>query len=152
MEALRNRVPDPMHASTAVTLLELQHQQQNQIQNGTSGSPVYEPIEHQFQQPQIREDEYTSPASMSVSSHPSGTRSEVPYPRPQMFESPSAVSYGGSDLKRKRGHFELNIERSVDVVAKGLISLADAELYFRTFFQGCVSLSILNLVNYTKGV
>lgn len=136
-----------MHASTAVTLLELQHQQQNQIQNGTSGSPVYEHIEHGFQQPQIRENEYTSPVSMSASSHPSGTRTEVPYSRPQMFESPSALSYGGSGLKRKRGDFELNIERSVDVVAKGLISLADAELYFRTFFQGCVSFSVLNIDN-----
>ncbi|PMD17786.1 hypothetical protein NA56DRAFT_578416, partial [Hyaloscypha hepaticicola] len=137
MEALRNRVPDPINASTAVTLLELQHQQQNEIQNRTSGSPVYKHIGNQFQQPQIREDEYTSPVSMSVSSHPSGTRTEVPYPRAQMYESPSAVSYGGSGLKRKRGDFELNIERSVDVVAKGLISLADAELYFRTFFKGC---------------
>lgn len=145
MEALRNRVPDPIHASTAVTLLELQHQQQNEIQNGTSGSPVYEHIGNQFQQPQIREDEYTSPVSMSVGSHPSGMRNEVPYPRAQMYESPSAVSYGGSGLKRKRGDFELNIERSVDVVAKGLISLADAELYFRTFFKGCVSFSVLNL-------
>jgi hypothetical protein len=144
MEALRNRVPDPIHASTAVTLLELQHQQQNQIQNGTSGSPMYEHIERRFQQSQIREDEYTSPVSMSVSSHPSGTRTEIPYPRPQIYESPSAISYGGFGLKRKRGDFELNIERSVDVVAKGLISLADAELYFRTFFQGCVSFSVLN--------
>lgn len=147
MEALRNRVPDPIHASTAVTLLELQHQQQNQIQNGTSGSPVYEHNEHRFQQSQIREDEYTSPVSMSVSSHPSGPRTEVLYPRPQMYESPSAISYGGFGLKGKRGDFELNIERSVDVVAKGLISLADAELYFRTFFQGCVGFSVLNLDN-----
>jgi hypothetical protein len=54
-------------------------------------------------------------------------------------ESPGTISYGSSSLKRKRGDFELNLERTVDVVAKGLISLADAEVYFRTFFQGCVS-------------
>jgi hypothetical protein len=146
MEALRNRVPDPIHASTAVTLLELQHQQQSLIQNESSGSPAYENIEQQFQQPQIREDEYTSPVSMSVSSHPPGTRTDVPFPQSQMYnQSPSAISYSSSRLKRKRGDFELNVERSVDVVAKGLISLADADIYFRTFFQGCVSLSTYSL-------
>lgn len=147
MEALRNRVPDPMHARTAATLLEMQHQQQIQIQNGTSGSPLYDHSEHSFQQKQIREDEYTSPVPMSGSAHPSGTRAELPFPPPQMFESPSAVSYGGSGLTRKRGDFELNIERNVDFVAKGLISLADEELYFRTFFQGCASFSVLRSDN-----
>jgi hypothetical protein len=44
-----------------------------------------------------------------------------------------------SSTKRKRGDFELNVEGSVDVVAKGLVSLADAEVYFGAFFQGCVS-------------
>jgi hypothetical protein len=42
-------------------------------------------------------------------------------------------------LKRKRGDFEVNVERGIDVVGKGLISHEDAGVYFRAFFQGCVS-------------
>lgn len=43
------------------------------------------------------------------------------------------------NLKRKRRDFELNVEPTIDVVTQGLISMADAFLYFQTFFQGCVS-------------
>jgi hypothetical protein len=131
MEVLRTRVPD---TTTAVALLELQHQQQ--AQTGTSASPTYS---HQFQQ--IRENDFASPVSMSVSSHPSQTQAEVAF----FGESPQARSqtgYGAPSLKRKRGDFELNVERGVDVVSKGLVSVEDAGVYFRAFFQGCVSHSL----------
>ncbi|KIM93968.1 hypothetical protein OIDMADRAFT_207874 [Oidiodendron maius Zn] len=54
------------------------------------------------------------------------------------LDSPS-TSYGtGAGVaKRKRGDFELNAEVGLDVVSSGLISLEDAGVYFRTFFQGC---------------
>jgi hypothetical protein len=135
MEVLRTRVPD---TTTAVVLLELQRQQQ--AQNGTSASPTYS---HQFQQ--IREDDFVSPVSMSVSSHPSQTQAEA-----ALFgESPQARSqarYGVPSLKRKRGDFELNVENGVDVVSKGLINVQDAGVYFRAFFQGCVSHSLSKAV------
>jgi len=142
MEALRNRVPDAIHANTAVTLLELQHQQQTQVQNGNHTSPTYS---HQFREQQLRENDYTSPVSMSVSthSHPSQRQPETAFSQPQIFSQSPRTEYGISSLKRKRGDFELNVERSMDVVAKGLISLADAEVYFGAFFQGCVSLTLL---------
>jgi hypothetical protein len=137
MEALSNRVPDTIHTNTAVTLLELQHQQQ--VQNGSSGSPLYE---DRYHQQQIRENDYTSPVSMSVGSHPSHTQQELALSQQQLYnESPSTVGYDSS-VKRKRRDFELNVERSVDVVNKGLISLSNAEVYFKTFFQGCVSLRL----------
>ncbi|PVH76092.1 hypothetical protein DL98DRAFT_465595 [Cadophora sp. DSE1049] len=41
------------------------------------------------------------------------------------------------NLKRKRRDFELTVEPTADVISKGLISMADAFLYFQTFFQGC---------------
>lgn len=41
--------------------------------------------------------------------------------------------------KRKRGDFELNIDVESDVVASGVISYDNAVVYFRTFFEGCVS-------------
>lgn len=136
MEALRNRVPDAVHTTTAVTLLELQHQQQNQ--SGRKTSPAYS---HQFQQQQLGENECTSPVSMSVSthSHPSQPQPENAFAQTQMYNQSPGTEYGLASLNRKRGGFELNVERSVDVVAKGLISLADAEVYFGAFFQGCVS-------------
>jgi hypothetical protein len=40
--------------------------------------------------------------------------------------------------KRKRAEFELSFETPGDVVSKGIISYHDAELYFETFFGGCV--------------
>jgi hypothetical protein len=122
MEALRNRVPD---TTTAVALLELQ------ARDGSSGSPAYS----QFQQ--MRESDFASPVSMSIGSHPSRTQADVAFSQ-QFLESPRAA-YGMASLKRKRGDFELNVERSVDVVDKGLISHEDAGVYFRAFFQGCVS-------------
>lgn len=91
---------------------------------------------------------------MSVSTHslPSQSQAEVPFSQPQVYnESPgTANSHDVSSLKRKRGDFVLNVERSVDVVAKGLISLADAEVYFRTFFQGCVSCFLLLTIDQVK--
>jgi hypothetical protein len=129
IEVLRNRVPD---TNTAVTLLEFQNQQ---VQNSNSTPPTYS---HQFQQ--IRENDLASPVSMGVGSHPSRTQAEVTFSQP-FIESPRA-SYGVSSLKKKRGDFEFNVERSVDVVSKGLVSLEDAGVYFRAFFKGCVSYSL----------
>jgi len=135
MEALRNRVPD---TTTAVTLLELQHQVNQRSQFENRGSPTYS---HQLQQQPLRENDYTSPVSMSVSTHsqPSQPQLENAFSQVQTFDDSPRTEYGLASSKRKRGDFELNAERSVDVVAKGLISLSDAEIYFGTFFQGCVS-------------
>ena len=137
MEALRNRVPD---TTTAVTLLELQHQVNQRAQMENQASPTYS---HQFQQQQLRENDYTSPVSMSVvstHSNPSQSQPENAFSQAQTFNQSPRTEYGLNPLKRKRGDFELNVERSVDVVAKGLISLPDAKVYFGAFFQGCVSL------------
>jgi TolA-binding protein len=135
MEALRNRVPD---TTTAATLLELQHQVNQRSQSENRSSQTYS---HQFQRQQLRENEYTSPVSMSVSthSHPSQPHPETAFSQPHLFSQSPRTEYDISALKRKRGGFELNVEGSVDVVAKGLISLADAQMYFGAFFQGCVS-------------
>ena len=48
-------------------------------------------------------------------------------------------------VKKKRGDFELNAEAGLDVVSSGLISLEDAGVYFRTFFQGCVSFTLFEV-------
>lgn len=51
------------------------------------------------------------------------------------LQSPSTSYRNGAGLvKRKRGDIELNVEVGLDIVSKGLISLEDAGLYFRTFF------------------
>ncbi|KAE9362899.1 hypothetical protein N431DRAFT_424290 [Stipitochalara longipes BDJ] len=133
MEALRNRVPD---TTTAVTLLELQHQVNQRTQMENRASPTYP---HHFQQQQLGGNDYTSPVSMSVSthSHPSQPQPENAFSQAQTFQQSPRTEYGLNSLKRKRGDFELNAERSVDVVAKGLISLSDAEVYFGAFFHGC---------------
>jgi len=135
MEALRNRVPE---TTTAVTLLELQHQVGQRSQIGNRSSPTYS---HQFQQQPPIENDYTSPVSMSVSthSHRSQRQPRNAFSQVQTFDQSPRTEYGLATLKRKRGDFELNTERSIDVVAKGLISLSDAQVYFAAFFQGCVS-------------
>jgi hypothetical protein len=135
MEALRNRVPD---TTTAATLLELQHQVD---QRGQSENRAPQSYSQQFQQQQLRENEYTSPVSMSVSthSHPSQPHPETTFSQPHLFSQSPMTEYDITTLKRKRAGFELNVEGSVDVVAKGLISLADAQMYFGAFFQGCVN-------------
>jgi hypothetical protein len=134
MEALRNRVPD---TTTAATLLELQHQVNQPGQSENRASRTYS---NQFQQQQLRENEYTSPVSMSVSthSHPSQPHLETAFSQPHLFSQSPRTEYDISTLKSKRAGFELNVEGSVDVVAKGLVSLADAQMYFGAFFQGCV--------------
>lgn len=130
IEALRNSVPD---TSTAVTLLQLQQQQQ--VQNDVSMSPS-----SSFNQGRQQFGDMESPVSMHSGPH-------IPVMQqahfiPNSIQSPaSGNSYfaAAPTLKRKRGDFELNVEPTADVVSKGLISFADAFLYFGTFFQGCVS-------------
>jgi hypothetical protein len=83
---------------------------------------------------------------MSVSTHSQPSQSHTQQdmlsqsqPFMQSQSPRTEYSLAPAEKKRKRGDFELNVERSVDVVGKGLISLSDAEVYFRTFFRGCVS-------------
>ena len=52
------------------------------------------------------------------------------------------VTQPSMNLKRKRRNFELTVEPTADVVSKGMLSMADAYLYFQTFFQGCVSTDV----------
>jgi hypothetical protein len=51
----------------------------------------------------------------------------------------SLAGTGGSTRKRKRGDFELTTEVEKDVVSKGVLTYEDAVVYFRRFFEGCVS-------------
>lgn len=127
MEVLSSRVPD---ASIAATLLQLQHPQ-NHVPD--SNSPAY-----LQQSQQMREDEFPSPATTSSSNYGS-RKTEAQFLQP-FTESPDLCS-STSTLKKKRGDFELNVQKSLDVVSKGLVSLEEAHAYFGAFFQGCVSFS-----------
>jgi len=147
MHTLNSRVPD---ASTAITLLQLQQQQSRDV-DMMSQSPSSDFQQQQQQRSVIMQSpggyqaEYpqqaqaASPASL-VSRNPVP---EVPNSMPFSPEfgvvNQSYESQTVSAMNTKRGDFELRIEENLDVVAKGLISLEDAELYFETFFQGCVS-------------
>ena len=137
MEMLRNWVPN---TTTAVALLELQHQHP---QNG-NGHGTGSPSDSQQYQGQGQQRESASPVS-NLSISMSGNNQRSQYLRGYL-ESPS-TSYGNEAglVKRKRGDIELNVEVGLDIVIKGLISLDDAGVYFRTFFQGCVSLLFLEL-------
>jgi hypothetical protein len=138
MEMLRNRVPD---TTTAVALLQLQHQHPQSGNAHGTGSPGYSQ-QYQVQRQQRESASPVSNLSMSVSGNTqrSQLQNDIRYPRGYV-ESPS-TSYGNRAglVRRKRGDFELNVEVGLDVVSKGLISLEDAGVYFRTFYQGCVSL------------
>ncbi|KAH7370946.1 C6 zinc finger domain protein [Rhexocercosporidium sp. MPI-PUGE-AT-0058] len=130
LAALRNPGPD---TSTAVTLLQLQQQQS--IQNGISMSP---PSPHNQAQPYFGND--TSPASMGSSSHMPVLHGPRYVQNPLQGQTAGSGFAGGLsnlNLKRKRRDFELSVEPTADVVTKGLISMADAFMYFQTFFQGC---------------
>lgn len=143
MEILRNRVPD---TTSAVAMLQLQHQPAQSGNGHGTGSPVY----LQQYQGQGQQKESTSPMS-NLSMAMSGDNQ---HPQPQndirylrgYLESPS-TSYGNrADLvKRNRGDFELIAGAGLDVVSRSLISLKDASVYFRTFFQGCVSFTLFEV-------
>lgn len=53
--------------------------------------------------------------------------------------TPSAHSAGNSAMNRRPRDFETRAEPMVDVVTQGLITYEEALVYFRVFFEGCVS-------------
>ena len=143
MEMLRNRVPD---TTTAVALLELQHQHAHNGNGNRTGSPGHS----QQYQGQGQQRDFASPVSnlsmsMSGSNQPSQPENDIRYSRGYLENSSTSYRNGAGSLKRRRGDFELNVGVVLDVVSKGLISLDDAGVYFTTFFQGCVSFTILKL-------
>ncbi|KAG4430934.1 hypothetical protein IFR05_013572 [Cadophora sp. M221] len=130
LAALRHPGPD---TSTAVTLLQLQQQQQ--IQNGVSMSPP-----SPYNQAHSHFGNAGSPASMGSTSHMPVMQGTQYVPNPlqdQTIGSEFVTAPSNTSLKRKRRDFELRVEPTADVVSLGLISMADAFLYFQTFFQGC---------------
>jgi hypothetical protein len=143
MDMLRNRIPD---TTTAVALLESQHQHAQNGNGNETGSPGYS---QQYQR-QGQQREFASPVSnlsisMSGNNQHSQPQNDIPYSRGYSESSSTSYGNGAGWLKKKRGDFELNVEVMLDVVSKGLISHEDASVYFRTFFQGCVSFTLLKL-------
>lgn len=98
------------------------------------------PPSSSYNQGQLHFGNAGSPSSMHSSSR-------VQVMPPPAFDHQPLVQEGTAysatqpamNLKRKRRGFELTVETTADVVSKGMISMADAYLYFQTFFQGCVS-------------
>ena len=141
MEMLRNRVPD---TTSAAALLEHQH-----TQNGSghgSGSPGY----LQQYRDQGQQGESASPVSnlsMSISGDNQRPQSQNDNQYSMRYLDSPSTSYGtgAGVVKKKRGDFELNAETGSDVVSSGLISIEDAGVYFRTFFQGCVSFTLFEV-------
>jgi hypothetical protein len=147
MHTLSSRVPD---ASTAITLLQLQQQQEGRDVDMMSQSHS-SPSDFRQQQnrnmtmsPQAYRPEYSqppqtaSPVSLPSSNPNPGAQQEIPF-SPD-FTLPNQTYQPLTPMKEKLSDFELRIEENLDVVARGLIRLEDAELYYETFFQGCVSL------------
>ena len=65
-------------------------------------------------------------------------RTPAYYGQPQpLIASPNSFPPGTTRTKRKRSHFEIAPVTAPDIVTMGLISLQEAESYFKTFFQGC---------------
>ncbi|RFU28724.1 hypothetical protein B7463_g7629, partial [Scytalidium lignicola] len=151
MHSLSNQITD---ASTAVTLLQLQQRQQIQdIELKSQSSSNYQQPQPQPQpQQQTIMNVVLSPVShvdfperlqvtSTVSLESGNAQPDVQRNNPitPNFTLNSRTYQPVSSSKLKRGYFELRVEPSLDVVTKGLISKQDAELYFRTFFQGCDS-------------
>lgn len=137
---LRNRAPD---TTTAVALLELQNQHALNVNRHMTGPPGY------LQQYQGYEEnrESTSPMSnlsmsMSGNNWRSQPQKDVRYSRGYLSSPSTVYENTAGTVKRKRGDFELSVEIRLDVVSRGLISYEDATVYFRTFFQGCVSFAL----------
>ena len=151
MQDLSSRVMQPQpDTSTAVALLQLQQQQQlqqqNQNQQSLPNGSMLSPSSYQgseFQPANEGGGVVESPVSIHSNHGAQGGRQEYPFTTTSneissKYDSRSTI-HQLSEAKRKRGDFEVRTEHSLDVVSKGLISYDDAVLYFRTFFQGCVS-------------
>jgi hypothetical protein len=136
-----NQEQDPSAAVTAEALLHMQQQQQG-IQNASSLSPVYGNGNGFQQQMQMRE--IVSPVSVSMSGDSQFSNSTFLRQQQQTLLAPES---NGNGLKRNvgTGDFEVTGWEEGDVVSKGMISFQNAVLYFGTFFQGCVSLSLIFL-------
>jgi len=147
LEAIRsqggggNQEQDPAAAVTAEALLHMQQQQQG-IQNASSLSPVYGNGNGFQQQMQMRE--IVSPVSVSMSGDSQFSNSTF---LRQQQQTLLGAEGNGNGLKRNvgTGDFEVTGWEEGDVVSKGMISFQNAVLYFGTFFQGCVSLSLIFL-------
>ena len=149
MQDLSSRVIQPQpDTSTAVALLQLQQQQQQQNPNQQSlpNASMLSPSSYQsseFQPANGGGGVVESPVSMHSNHGVQDGRQEYPFTTTSngidsRYDSRSTI-HRSSGAKRKRGDFELRTEDSLDVVSKELISYDDAVLYFRAFFQGCVS-------------
>jgi hypothetical protein len=140
-----NQEQDPSAAITAEALVQMQQQQQQQrqIQNASSLSPVYG-NGNGFQQMQMGE--IVSPVSVSMSGDSQFSNSTFLRQQQQTLLGPEG---NGNGLKRNvgTGDFEVTGWEEGDVISKGMISFQDAVLYFGTFFQGCVSPSLIFLLH-----
>jgi hypothetical protein len=92
--------------------------------------------------------EIVSPVSVSMSGD---SQFSNPHPEVAFLQQPQTTQNGrveSEGLKRNGsrggGDFEVTGWEEGDVVSKGMIGFQDAVLYFGTFFQGCVSLSLLS--------
>jgi len=124
-------VPPPEPGIGAVVaLLELQQQQQQQQQNPSMNDDtrIYS---HPFQQ-------VCSPVSQTSGIQGDGSEFLPRISSQPLPFKPAENVHPHVGTKRRRGDFEINIEENLDVVNKGLISYTEAELYFETFFKGCV--------------
>jgi hypothetical protein len=117
-------------------------QQQQGIQNASSLSPVYGNGNGFQQQMQMRE--IVSPVSVSMSGDSQFSNSIF---LRQQQQTPLGPESNGNALKKNvgMGDFEVTGWDEGDVVSKGMIGFQDAVLYFGTFFQGCVSPSLIFL-------
>jgi hypothetical protein len=88
--------------------------------------------------------EIVSPVSVSMSGDSQFSNSTFLRQQQQTLLGPEG---NGNGLKRNvgRGDLEVTGWEEGDVVSKGMISFQDAVLYFGTFFQGCVSTSLIFL-------
>lgn len=132
MKALQRRGPD---TSTAAALLQLQDPR---FESSASPSSAY----NQYRQGTI--DAMSPDSSQSLNRLPPIQNYNAHFPNLQ-YHSPQSQDQShyapAPPLKRKRGNFELHVEKQIDVVGRGLIQEADAALYFQTFFRGCVSIA-----------
>jgi hypothetical protein len=118
-------------------LLELHHQPaQNGNEYGTGSSDYLQQYQEQGHQK-----ESASPISnLSISIY--GNNQPSQYSKAYLESPGTSYGNGSYSAKRKRGDIELNVEVGLDIVSIGLISLEDAGVYFRTFFQGCVRFTL----------
>ncbi|RQM05927.1 hypothetical protein DH86_00002588, partial [Scytalidium sp. 3C] len=139
IDNLNTRITD---TSTAVSVLQLQQQQQAQTIDLESLSS---PHLMQRQQTQKHIGAPLSPRSglgypdahqtiSIIDNDTQHTQRHSPTPNLSITSQPYHRKFSAAT---KLQDFEVGSEPSSDVVARGLISLEDAELYFQVFFQGC---------------